>query len=141
MDYGALVLSNQPLPTSETTVTLDILSEEEVTRGELLEKKIVEGKITFNPQRFPIFFIPPYQFTSPQPLLTVDRTQWDLYLVMMPFTLHGTASNSYYQEVTFFVSLTNREATAYDLFPKNVTTEMREMKSYTLSPQFKFSEV
>ena len=137
-----LFLSSQPLPESDASVTLDIFSGEDTRRGfELPQKRMLEGRVTFNPQSCLIFFIPPTASTASQPLITPDRAKWDLYLVIIPFTLHRAPGNRYYQEVTFFVELTNSEATAFDLFPSNTTTKIEETKTYALSPQIKIQEM
>ncbi len=70
-----LVLSDEPLQESDSTITLDILSAEgEALRGkELNQKKELAGKITFNPERCQIFFLPPADSASSQ-ALTPDRT-------------------------------------------------------------------
>lgn len=137
-----LFFSSEPLPESDASVTLDIYSEEDVSRGfELPQKRMLEGRVTLNPPSCLIFFIPPAPVTASQPLITPDRTKWDLYLVSIPFTLHRAPGNRYYQEVTFFIELTNSEATAFDLFPNNITTKIEETRTYSLSPQLKFQEV
>jgi nucleoside phosphorylase len=134
-----LFLSNDPLSESEESVTLDMFSQEH-TRGGLAQKYLLEGKITVNPRRCLLFFIPPVASTAEQPILTPDRTKWDLYLVIIPFTLHETPAHAYYQEVTFLVELADPEATAFDLFPRNITTEGAEGQSYVLSPDIKIHE-
>jgi len=133
-----LILSNAPLPETETTISLDILStEEDATRGtRLIRKKELEGKITFNPDRCLIFSLPPSTGSSPSQVFMPDRSQWDLYLIIIPFTLHKPASDRYYEEMTFFVEMANLKATAFDLFPRNITTSVEETRTYTLSPQF-----
>ncbi len=130
-----LLLSNEPLLESETAITLDILSAEGDTlrRPELIQKKELAGKITFNPERCQIFFLPPPVDPASSQALTPDRTQWDFYLITIPFTLHKALGESYYEEMTFFVEMANREETAFDLFPKHITTEI-DAKTYTLSP-------
>ncbi|HLZ59151.1 MAG TPA: hypothetical protein VKR06_19580 [Ktedonosporobacter sp.] len=142
MDNEILVLSNKPLIESETTVTLDILSNDEGRRGETLEVKEREGKITFNPKGFRIFSLPDSGSTVSQPGMLLDRTKWDLYLIVMPFTLHEPANNTYYQKVEFRVILPDQQdALAFDLFPKNVSSTREETRNYTLSPDIKFQEI
>ncbi len=148
MNDDVLVFSNELLPSSEATVTLDILSQENVlrdteTRGEtrgLPQRMILEGQITLNPHGH-IFFIPPLESTVAKPLLIPDRKKWDLYLVYLPFTLHEAPGKAYYEKLTFGIDLVTPGAIAYDLFPDGIITEVEETKTYTLSPQITFKEV
>jgi len=136
-----LLLTDEPLPESDATITLDILSSDGGgTRGaKLIQKKELEGKITFNHERCQIFFLPPSADPASSQALTPDRTQWDLYLIIIPFTLHKALGESYYEEMTFFVEMANRDVTAFDLFPKNITTDV-EAKTYTLSPHLTITQ-
>jgi hypothetical protein len=61
-----LLLSNESLPETETTIALDILSAEGgTTRGHgLIQKKEMVGKITFNPDRCLVFSLPPSVFVK-----------------------------------------------------------------------------
>src|SRR2546421_12183560 len=79
----SLVLSNEPLPETEATITLDIQGEEEDTTREstLIQRKGLGGKLTFNPDRCLIFSIPPSLRSVSPLMITPDRTQWDLYLI------------------------------------------------------------
>ncbi len=141
-----LIFSNEPLTPSKSTVTLSILSEENVLKGsdtrrgyDLPQRTVLEGQITLDP-RGRIFFIPPLESTMSEPLLVPDRSKWDLYLVYLPFTLHMAPGKAYYEELTFFVDLATPDAVAYDLFPDGITSEIEETKTYTLSPQITFKE-
>lgn len=80
-----------------------------------------------NPGRIPVYVLPPTREL-------IDQSKWDLYLIIFPFTLHQPPQNSYYEEVTFFVELTTPNATAFDLFPRNITTAGEDKKTYALSP-------
>jgi nucleoside phosphorylase len=132
-----IVLSAEVLLETTETLTLEI---ESVTRG--IERKTgLEGKITFNPQRCLIYFIPPISNYSAMPYFSPDRNRWDLYLIIIPYTLHQASKDQYYEEMTFFVEMANPKVTAFDLFPKTIATKVEETKVYTLSPQFKFCEV
>ena len=66
MSDTKLLLSTAPLAASETNVTLDIFSEENLLRGDS-PRKMLEGKLTFNPQGR-IFFIPPQERPASQPI-------------------------------------------------------------------------
>jgi nucleoside phosphorylase len=138
-----LVLSNEPLPETTSTITLEVFSSssEGVTRRSgLLQKKELEGKITFNPERCLIYSLPPTGSPAPQ-VIAPDRTQWDLYLIIIPFTLHKPAEDRYYEEMTFFVTMADHRITAFDLFPKHITTTIEEAGAYTLSPQLTIGPV
>src|SRR5579863_2689967 len=133
---------NELLPESETPITLDILSDEEGDRRrglEFIEKKELAGKITFNPERCRLFFLPPPTNAASSQASTPDRRQWDFYLIIIPFTLHPALRDSYYQKMTFYVEMADQEVTAFDLFPKQITTDV-EAKRYTLSPDLTIVE-
>ena len=83
-----ILLSNAPLPEDETSVTLDIVSYENQLRQGLPQRQLLEGKITLNPARCLVFSIPPTENPPGEATITVDRTLYDLYLVIIPFTLH-----------------------------------------------------
>src|SRR5260370_41687687 len=101
MSIEELVLGSDPLPESDVSITLGIFSEEGPTRGrDLAQKKVLEGKVTFNPERCLIYKIPQGESITPQPIIMPDRTRWDLYLIMVPFTLHRAPGNNYYKELT-----------------------------------------
>ena len=146
-DNDILVFSNEPLSPSFSTVTLSILSQENVVKGtdtrgvhDLPQRTVLEGQITLDP-RGRIFFIPPFDSTVSEPLLMPDRKKWDLYLVYLPFTLHLAPGKAYYEELTFFIDLATPDVVAYDLFPDGIISEVEETKTYTLSPQVTFKEV
>src|SRR6266566_1529355 len=146
-DDDIFVFSNEPLTPSQTTVTLSILSEENVLKGsdtrggyDLPQRTVLEGQITLDP-RGRIFFIPPLDSTVSEPLLAPDRKKWDLYLAYLPFSLHPAPGKAYYEELTFFIDLATPDVVAYDLFPDGIISEVEETKTYTLSPQIMFKEV
>ena len=147
MNYDdTLIFTNEPLPSSNTTVTLPIFSEEDALRGSNLRgtslprRRLLEGQITLDPAGR-IFFIPPFDSTPGEPVLMPDRGTWDLYLIYLPFTLHPAPTHAFYEEVTFFIDLTTAGAKAYDLFPTSISSEVEETKIYTLSPQYTFREI
>lgn len=132
-----LLLSSEELPETPTTITFEVSSD---TRG-IEKKKGLAGKITLNPDRCHVFFVPPVDGLSGQQVITPDRSKWDLYLVIIPYSLHKAPDHQYYEEMTFFVEMSHAEVTAFDLFPKTINTKIEEIKTYTLSPQIKFREV
>lgn len=141
MDDSLLLFSNAPLQPSQETVTLAIVSEDRVLGAEdPTQRTVLEGQITLNPHGR-IFFLPPLEHFSEELLLTPDRSQWDLYLVYLPFTLHPASGSAYYEELTFFIDLQDPQASAHDLFPAGITREVEETRRYTLSPHMTFQEV
>src|SRR5450432_3538426 len=90
-----LYLSSEPLPPDEQNVSLDIYSED-VQLGSA-PGKILEGQITLNQQRCQLFFVPPYEPADEYLAHLVDRKQYDLYLLIIPFNLHETTENKYYR--------------------------------------------
>jgi hypothetical protein len=146
-DDDILIFSNESFAPSNTTVTLSIMSEENVLQGtgsrrgqDLQLRTVFEGQITLDP-RGRIFFIPPLESTVSEPVLMPDRKKWDLYLVYLPFTLHVAPGKAYYEELTFFIDLATPDVVAYDLFPDGIVSELEETKTYMLSPQVMFKEV
>jgi hypothetical protein len=137
-----IFLSSEPLETTATSITLDIVSEEEATRGDPLpQKKILEGRITVDPQKSRIYALSPLAEPERLRLQTVKSADWDFYLVIMPFTLHKAPGNNSYQSMTFFIELTTPDASAFDLFPKNVTSPIDTTTYYTVSADMRVSEV
>jgi nucleoside phosphorylase len=138
-----IVLSTAPLPEDEHTVTLDIMSDDDPTkRGtELPQKQQREGTITLNTERNRVFFIPPAANTRGEADFSVDRTRYDLYLVILPFNLHTAPTNKYYTQVMLWIELADEQHTAFDLCPKNISAKVEVTKTYTVSPQIKFQEV
>lgn len=134
-----LILRDQPLPESEILVTLDLFSEEKTLGPGLPPKKVKEVEVRLG--KWLISFLPPVKSTPTRPIMTPDRSKWDLYLVYIPFTLREPPEDTYYQRVDLRIDLANKDATAFDLLPKNVTTKEKVTKTYELSPEFKFKGV
>lgn len=147
-----LFLNNVPLPQTTTSVKLALRSREGI-RGEdtddeedddNFEAGLLEGHITLDPASMLVFSIAVY--TDPAldktPFaLTPDRSLWDLYLVIIPFTLHPLQENKYYKQVKFTISLASQEIRAFDLFPRNILTTLEGSKGYTLSVHGRFQEI
>lgn len=127
-----IFLSNTPLIESENTTTLDIVSEEEISRGDG-KRQISEGKITLNPQGVHIYALPPRVQGRESLLQVVENTEYAYYLIIIPFSLHAIPGKNYYKEVKFSVELTTPGAIAFDLFPKNVTTPTEASTFYAIS--------
>ncbi len=139
---GELFFDHEPEPESETIVTLDIVSQrDDQPELETTNGLVLEGKITLNPERSLVYFLPSTASTPKQLMLTLDRAKWDLYLIIIPFTLHEAYSDKYYQKITFFVDLANPDATAFDLFPKSILSQEEVTQTYALSSQFKIKGV
>lgn len=126
------ILRSEIRPETDNTVILECFSD---TR-EIGKKKEMEGKITFNPDRCHMFFVPPVSIS--QAFSLPDRSRWDLYLLIIPFTLHKASDERYYEEVTFFIEMADSNVTAFDLLPKSIITATEERRSYTISPQTRF---
>jgi TIR domain len=137
-----IFLSSEPLETTATSITLDIVSEEETLRGDPLpQKKILEGRITLDPQKARIYALAPLTGAERLMAQPVKSAAWDFYLVIMPFTLHKATGNNFYQSMTFFVELTTPDASAFDLFPRNVTSPLDATTYYTVSADMHIKEV
>lgn len=132
-----LILKTQPIPESEKLVSLKIFSELKF-RGDVTSR-ITESQVTLG--RGQILFIPSSNLISSHPIMTPDRSIWDLYLIHIPFTIHELPEDSYYQKVKFEIDLADQDVTALDLLPKNITSKVEVTKTYILSPQFKFKEI
>ncbi|MGA3085594.1 MAG: hypothetical protein ABSE95_12505 [Thermodesulfobacteriota bacterium] len=132
---GELVLRDRPLAETEKLMTIDLFSEEKIMGQENAPIKVLESQVTIGKEY--ISFIPP-QKNNTATIIIPDRNKRDLYLIRIPFTIHEPAKNKYYQKVRFQIELDNRDAIAFDLLPKNVNSKENVMKSYTISPQFKF---
>lgn len=135
---GEMILKDQPLDESQKLMTIDLFSEEKSMGKALTPIKLLESQVTIGKEY--IFFIPPQKAQSAA-VITPDRAKRDLYLIRIPFTLHEPAESKYYQKVIFQIELDNRDAVAFDLLPKNVTSTEHVTKTYTISPQFKFKGV
>jgi nucleoside phosphorylase len=134
-------LSKEPLPEVDASISLEIVSAENVMRGpELAQKKILEGKITLNPQSVRISPIA-YNAGATAPSNQALETRWKFYLVIMPFTLHRAPGTNRYQSVTLFINLNTPNVTAFDLFPKNITTQISTTTFYTITPDMRIREV
>ncbi len=137
-----IFLNNAPLPESETAVILHLCDEEQEVKGsKLLQEEGLEGKITFDPGRCLIFSTPPVMSAVSGPPSTPDGDLWDLYLVVIPFTLHEAPGESYYEKVVFFVKLDDTHINALDLFPRYVGDRGAADKTYMLAPNIKISEI
>ncbi len=66
---------------------------------------------------------------------------YDLYLAILPFNLHPAPGNKYYTQVMLWIELANKQHTAFDLCPKNISAKVEVTKTYSVSPQIKFQEV
>jgi nucleoside phosphorylase len=137
---GLIVLSDEPLTETETSITLEIMSEAEKWRGKTVREER-EGTITLNPQSNLLYALSPnseMEQASPQ---AIEGTLWDFYLVHIPFTLHKAPGNNYYREVTFFVELDKPEETAFDLFPTDITMQINNTTLYSVSSDMKIEKL
>jgi nucleoside phosphorylase len=162
-----IFLSNDALPPEKGQITLNVLSKPEKPLileshtynfpiPEITEKSAyrgsadltpetsmtVDGHITLNPNGGQVIALPPSNHKQPLDIFAPDRSKWDLYLVIMPFTLHPLHTKGSYERFDFFVAIEEpQETTAYDLFPKQVLTTPLSPTTYTVSPQGKFQEL
>lgn len=146
-----LFLSNKPLPQTATSVKLALRSREG-TRGDDgddegvddNEDGLLEGYVTLDPASILTYSLPaqaePALDTSPFSFAP-DRRYWDLYLVVVPFTLHPLQENKYYKQVKFTITLAHPEMRAFDLFPRNILTPLEGNKGYTLSGHGRFQAI
>lgn len=88
--------------------------------------------------KFQIAYLPPRESSFHQMGIVPDRAKWDLFLIYIPFTLYPLPNQYSYKNVKFFIKLHNLDATAFDLFPRNITSKQDIHKKYILSPEFKF---
>jgi nucleoside phosphorylase len=132
-----ILLREEPLIESETSITLAIVSESETWRGGAGQEEI-EGRITLDPQSnllYTLSSLPEEEVSSP------GGAEWDFYLVDIPFTLHKAPGKSSYHEVTFILELETPGSTAFDLFPADITTPVHDPTFYTVSAEMKIEKV
>jgi len=133
-----LVLGDEALNPSEIQTTLDLYSEEGLMGPDLPPKKLVEAEVSIG--KHYIHSLPKAEINkSSEPAIRQDTNQeWDYYLIYIPFTLHSPPGNKYYQTLKFFIKLANKDATAFDLLPMNITVEEDVKTTYLLSSTFRF---
>jgi nucleoside phosphorylase len=137
-----LFFGNELLPDLPETLTFLLTSgDERVGKGaEERGPREFMGKVTLDPASARIYALPP---STHETLRIEERAGdlWDFYVVYIPFNLHPAPDGRKYKKVTFSVELDDARITAFDLFPKDITTPVDETRSFTLSPQLKFGEV
>jgi nucleoside phosphorylase len=106
----------------------------------LEEKRELMGRVTFNPASTGVYSLSSSVPEALRPGVHASEL-WDFYFLYIPFNLHPAHDSRKYQKVTFFVKLSNPQVTAFDLFPKNITTLVDETHSFTIFPQLKFGDV
>ncbi|OEU65614.1 MAG: hypothetical protein BA863_16480 [Desulfovibrio sp. S3730MH75] len=135
-----LVLGDKPLAESEIQTTLDLYSEEKPMRPNLPPRKLAEAAVSVG--KWYIYSLSAAEMSKPsEPTIRQDSPECDFYLVYIPFTLHPSPENKYYQDVKFFIGLANKNATAFDLLPMKVNVEEDVKETYVLSSNFKFQGV
>jgi nucleoside phosphorylase len=132
-----LIFTADPLPSTSSEVSLEVISKEAMLGNRESQKKLREGFITFDPERFHLVFLPPVEAHAA--LLFPDRTQWDLYLLVMPFTVKELAGEKYYHEVGFHVDISASKASAFDLFPYTTAKDDEIDKSYHFPPDIEIT--
>jgi hypothetical protein len=115
----------------DALTTLDLFHEEKVLGPPLLQR-ITDGTLTVGRPRIS-------RIAS-----TRHEGDWAWYIIDQPFTLHRLEGERYYESAVFQVTLDNPAITAEDLFPKDVTTEIKIDSKLTITPSvkagFKFGE-
>jgi hypothetical protein len=128
-DADTLVLRDR-IDEQDTLVTLDLYHEEKSLGGPLLQR-ITDGSLSVGRP-------------SVKALTGSRADKWVYYVVNQPFTLHRLEGGRYYESAVFQVTLDDPEITAEDLFPKNVTTELKLDEKLSVTPAvkagFKFGE-
>src|SRR5205085_8558650 len=104
---------------SDATLTIELVSQETLLRGEPAQKSIKKGEILFHAGNYRIVFIPP-SLPVASPYLSINRNRWDVYLVCLPFTLRKAYDEIHYQTLVFSINLNNSKVLALELFPKEI---------------------
>ncbi|HEY1352142.1 MAG TPA: TIR domain-containing protein [Ktedonobacteraceae bacterium] len=128
---GPLLLSEEPLNQTDSSITLPIVSESEIWRGQAAREE-TEGKITLDPESNLLYALSAFWEAEPA---------WDFYLVVIPFTLHKAPGKNYYREVRFILELETPGSTAFDLFPDEITSALDEPTFYTVSSDMHIEQV
>lgn len=133
-----LILGDEALDPPEIQTTLDLYSEENLMGPDLPPKKLAEAEVSIG--KHYIHSLPMVEINkSSEPAIRQDTgLAWDYYLIYIPFTLHSPPGNKYYQDLTFFIELANKDATAFDLLPMNITVEEDVKTTYLLSSTLRF---
>lgn len=136
-----LVLGDDPLDPSEIETTLDLYSEEKLMGPNLPPKKLAEAEVSIG--KHYIHSLPKVEINkSSEPAIRQDTNpKWDYYLIYIPFTLHSPPGNKFYQDLTFSIELANKDATAFDLLPMNITVEEDVKRTYLLSSTLRFQGI
>lgn len=136
-----LILNEEPIVANDAKLHSIELYSEEQPLGErsLPSVPIKEGTITYMDGI--IQYLSPGKQSHLQWSLNNDKGKWDMYFIRFPFTLHATPENRYYKEVVFYISISDKSVTAYDLFPKDITSKEEVNKSVVIAPEGKFKDV
>ena len=123
-----ILLKDSTLTKSETLIDLEIFSEDKSMGNEIEPiRKVRQGSLTLGK---PIVgFIPPNKNNH--------FPQGDVYLVIIPFSIHPLPDGRHYEKVEFSIDLNDHDAIARDLFPKDILQNEHTRKSYTISSQLK----
>lgn len=136
-----LILGEEPIEANDAKVHNIELYSEEQPLGEksLPPVPLKEGTITYK-DGF-IQYLSPDKQSPLQWSLNNDKGKWDMYFIRFPFTLHATPENRYYKEVIFYISISDKSVTAYDLFPTDITNKEEVDKSVVIAPEGKFKDI
>lgn len=137
-----LILDEEPIVATglnQQAKTLDLFSEDRPLGPNDSPILAKEGKITY--QEWYIKYLSPSEETPLAWPIDADRKKWDLYFIRFPFTLNATPKNRYYKKVIFHISLNDKSATAFDLYPKDIKTKEEVEKAVGIAPEGKFKDI
>lgn len=133
-----LVLGDEALNESEIQTTLDLYSEEVTMGPESAPKKLAEAEVSIGKHYIHSLSKAEISSSAKSAVQQKSSSAWDYYLIYIPFTLHPAPGKKHYEDLTFYIELANKQATAFDLLPTNVTVEEDVKTTYLLSSTFKF---
>lgn len=141
-----LILSDEPgasANVNQQEQVIELYSKELPLKGGNAASPVLiyEGKITYQDRDWDITYLAPHKKTPLVRPLDNNRDKWDMYFIRFPFTLHPTPENRYYKKVVFYVSISDKSVTAYDLFPQEITSKEEVEKSVVIAPEGKFKGV
>lgn len=147
-DDDMLFLSNEPLPPTASRLALDLRgcdvarSKDGTLESDFAyhEHGPMEGQIFFDPARIWVFSIVAEENQTLPFSFAPDPHHWDLYLLVVPFTLPDLPEHKVYKHVRFSIHLSDEAIIPLDLFPRHILTAEEGKKGYTVSSQGRFQE-
>lgn len=149
-DHNVLFLSNEPLKHTETSIMLDLrgIDTSRSANGgswesdfDYDETGLLEGQILFDPAQIRLFSIAPGSDATLPFSFAPDPQRWDLYLMIVPFSLPGSTNATYsYKMLLFSLTVSNDTLEILDLFPREILSDEDGKKGYTVSVHGRFQE-